>query len=132
MQMEVNCFYKFRTLRKRIEQALQQARAHLSQRELRAIADTRSETVTKVHNELVRDGLVQRSDYGSEFVARQVKKWLLEHGIGTHHINPGSPWQKSIYRELRQHLQNDFPEPLVFSDIGGDESPHPAVAGGVQ
>ena len=24
------------------------------------------------------------SDNGSEFVARQVKKWLLDHGIGTH------------------------------------------------
>ena len=25
-----------------------------------------------------------RSDNGSEFVARQVKKWFFEHGIGTH------------------------------------------------
>ena len=40
--------------------------------------------------------------------------------------------KKSIYRELQQHLQNDFAEPLVFSDIGGDESSHLAVAGGIQ
>ena len=32
-----------------------------------------------------------RSDNGSEFVTRQVKKWLLEHGIGTHYIDSGSP-----------------------------------------
>ena len=37
-----------------------------------------------------------------------------------------------IYRELQQHLQNDFPEPLVSFAIGGYESSHPAVAGGVQ
>ena len=64
MQMEVNCIDKFSTLRKRIEQALQQARAPLSQRELRVIADTCSETVTMVHNELVRAGFVQGSDNG--------------------------------------------------------------------
>ena len=33
-----------------------------------------------------------RSDNGSEFVAHQVKKWLLEHGISTHYIDLGSPW----------------------------------------
>ena len=38
----------------------------------------------------------------------------------------------SIYRELQQHLRNDFLEPLVFFGIGGDESSHPAVARGVQ
>ena len=37
-----------------------------------------------------------------------------------------------IYRELQQHLQNDFPEPLVSFAIGRYESSHPAVAGGVQ
>ena len=63
-----------------------------------------------------------RSDYGSEIVARQVKKWLLDHRNSTHYIDLGSPWQNPIYRELQQHLQNDFPEPLVFSDIGGDET----------
>ena len=41
-------------------------------------------------------------------------------------------FDKFTYRELQQHLQNDIPEPLVFFDIGGDESSHPAVAGGVQ
>ena len=73
-----------------------------------------------------------RSDNGSEFVARQAKKWLLDHGIGTHCIDLGGPLAKSIYRELQQHLQNDFSEPLVFFDSGGDETPHPVVAGVIQ
>ena len=33
---------------------------------------------------------------GSEFVAHQVKKWLLEHGIGAHYIDPVSSWQNPI------------------------------------
>ena len=72
------------------------------------------------------------SDNGSEFVARQVKKWFLDHGIGTHYIDPGSPWQNPFIESFNSMLQNDFPEPLVFFDIGGDENSHPAVAGGVQ
>ena len=55
-----------------------------------------------------------RSDNGSEFVARQVKKWLFDHGIDTHYIDPGCAWQYPFSRELQQHLQNDYPEPLVF------------------
>ena len=39
-----------------------------------------------------------RSDNGSEFVARQVKKWLLDHGISTQYIDPGSPWQNPLSR----------------------------------
>ena len=38
------------------------------------------------------------SDNGSEFVARQVKKWFLEHGIGTLYIDLGSAWQNPLSR----------------------------------
>ena len=34
-----------------------------------------------------------RSDNGPEFVASAVKDWLAEQSIGTHYIEPGSPWQ---------------------------------------
>ena len=34
-----------------------------------------------------------RSDNGPEFIAAAVKEWLAEHSIGTHYIDPGSPWQ---------------------------------------
>ena len=46
-----------------------------------------------------------RSDNGPEFIAAKVKTWLDDHSIGTHYIEPGSPWQNpynesfnSIYR----------------------------------
>lgn len=36
-----------------------------------------------------------RSDNGPEFIAESVKKWLVEHRIGSHFIDPGSPWQNA-------------------------------------
>ena len=36
-----------------------------------------------------------RSDNGSEFLAHSVKEWLARHSIGTHFIDPGSPWQNA-------------------------------------
>ena len=36
-----------------------------------------------------------RSDQGPEFITRAVKEWLEERSIGTHYIDPGSPWQNA-------------------------------------
>jgi transposase InsO family protein len=52
--------------------------------------------VVRVLEELMaRHGKPQciRSDNGPEFVADAVKTWLRDHGVGTHYIEPGSPWQ---------------------------------------
>lgn len=34
-----------------------------------------------------------RSDNGGEFLAHRIKRWLKHHHVGTHYIDPGSPWQ---------------------------------------
>ena len=49
-----------------------------------------------------------RSDNGSEFVARQVKKWLLDHGIGAHYIDLGSPWQNSFIESFNSIFRTTF------------------------
>ena len=49
-----------------------------------------------------------RSDNGSEFVARQVKKWFLEHGIGTHYIDPVSPWQIHFIESFNSIFRTTF------------------------
>ena len=59
---------------------------------------------------VVRSAL--RSDNGPEFIAVAVKKWLDEHSIGTHYIDPGSPWQNAFNESLQQHFPNDLPESL--------------------
>ena len=49
-----------------------------------------------------------RSDNGSEVVTRQVKKWLLEHAIGTHYIDPVSPWQIPFIESFNSILRTTF------------------------
>jgi putative transposase len=68
-------------------------------REGLAIRCARSLTATDVVQTLKklirRHGrpLCLRSDNGPQFIAETVRKWLEEHDIGTHYIDPGSPWQ---------------------------------------
>ena len=57
-----------------------------------------SSDVLRVLGQLVKvHGAPQciRSDNGPEFIAESVKHWLSEIGIGTHYIEPGSPWQNA-------------------------------------
>lgn len=34
-----------------------------------------------------------RGDNGSEFLADRIKRWLENNQVGSHYIDPGSPWQ---------------------------------------
>lgn len=51
-----------------------------------------------------------KSDNGPEFIAKAVKDWLREQGVGPIHIEPGSPWQngtvKSFHATFRQECLN--------------------------
>lgn len=40
-----------------------------------------------------KPSLCIKSDNGPEFVAKEIRSWLKHSGIGTHYIDPGSPWQ---------------------------------------
>lgn len=46
-----------------------------------------------------------RSDNGPEFIAKAVKDWLEEHSIGTHYIEPGSPWQNAYGESFNSILR---------------------------
>ena len=43
-----------------------------------------------------------RSDNGPEFVARIVREWIATVGAKTAYIEPGSPWEKRLLRELQR------------------------------
>ena len=45
-----------------------------------------------------------RSDNGPEFNILEVQRWLAENQIKTIYIDPGSPWQKWLRRELPRPL----------------------------
>lgn len=51
-----------------------------------------------------------RSDNGGEFVAKALRDWLKAERVGTHYIEPGSPWQngygESFNSIFRDHCLN--------------------------
>lgn len=43
-----------------------------------------------------------RSDNGSEFTATAVRSWLLELGVSTLYIEPGSPWENGHIQSFNE------------------------------
>jgi putative transposase len=81
-----------------------------------------------------------RSDNGPQCVATTVRKWLDERHIGTHDIDPGSPWQNpynerfnSIFRTtcLARWAFEPLAEARIVIAEWLDEynSPHGSLAG---
>ena len=46
-----------------------------------------------------------RSDNGPEFTARAVREWLGRVGARTLYIEPGSPWEERLHRELQRQAE---------------------------
>ncbi len=42
-----------------------------------------------------------RSDNGPEFIAKAIRGWLSKLGVKTLYVEPGSPWEKRLHRELQ-------------------------------
>jgi len=48
-----------------------------------------------------------RSDTGPELVAVELTRWLVEQGVKTHHIDPGSPWQNAYGESFNAILRRE-------------------------
>jgi transposase InsO family protein len=48
-----------------------------------------------------------RSDNGSEFIARILRDWLVQRGIKTLYIEPGSPWQNGHVESFNGSLRDE-------------------------
>ncbi len=48
-----------------------------------------------------------RSDNGSEFIAREVQRWLKENRIKTIYIEPGSPWQNGFVESFHGRFRDE-------------------------
>jgi len=55
-----------------------------------------------------------RSDNGSEFTARQVRKWLNELGVKTLFIEPGSPWENGYIESFNGKLRDELLNREIF------------------
>ena len=55
-----------------------------------------------------------RSDNGPEFIAKQLRQYLAEHGSQTRYIDPGSPWQNAYGESFNGKFRDEFLDQEVF------------------
>jgi len=58
-----------------------------------------------------------RSDNGPEFVAKAVRQWLGELGVGTLYIEPGSPWENGYLESFNGKLRDELLAREVFDTL---------------
>lgn len=58
-----------------------------------------------------------RSDNGPEFIAESVKTWLSKAGIGTHYIDPGSPWQNAFGESFNSIFRTTCLDQWAFESV---------------
>lgn len=58
-----------------------------------------------------------RSDNGSEFIAKEVKKWLETLHIEALYIAPGAPWQNGYIESFNSRVRDEFLEMNYFSTV---------------
>jgi len=58
-----------------------------------------------------------RSDNGREFIATTVQKWLKVHNVGTHYIDPGSPWQNGYCESFNSIFRDSCLDQWAFESV---------------
>lgn len=58
-----------------------------------------------------------RSDNGSEFTAKKVKKWLTGVGVITAYIEPGSPWENGYCESFNARMRDEFLNGELFGNM---------------
>jgi transposase InsO family protein len=92
-------------------------------RECLSILVKRSITSQDVLDELYRLFLLRgtpkhiRSDNGSEFTAKKVRRWLHEVDVNTLFIEPGSPWENGYIESFNGKLRDEFLNREVFDTL---------------
>ena len=88
---------------------------------VRANRSMTSGDVVRVLAELMRchgkPGCI-RSDNGPEFVARAIQDWLAEQSVGTHYIDPGSPWQNAYNESFNSIFRTTCLDRWAFESVG--------------
>ncbi len=59
-----------------------------------------------------------RSDNGPEFIARSVQAWLAKQSVGTHYIDPGSPWQNAYNESFNSIFRITCLDRWAFESVG--------------
>lgn len=58
-----------------------------------------------------------RSDNGPEFIAIALREAFEEHGIRTHYIEPGSPWENAFIESFNARLRDEVLNQELFGSV---------------
>ena len=58
-----------------------------------------------------------RSDNGSEFTARAIRKWLARIGVKTLYIAPASPWENGYIESFNGKLRDELLNREIFTTL---------------
>jgi putative transposase len=58
-----------------------------------------------------------RSDNGSEFTARAVRRWLSRMGVKTLFIEPGSPWENGYVESFNGKMRDELLDREIFTTL---------------
>jgi len=58
-----------------------------------------------------------RSDNGSEFTAKKLRQWLVDIGVITAYIEPGSPWEKGYCESFNSRMRDEFLNGELFGNM---------------
>jgi transposase InsO family protein len=58
-----------------------------------------------------------RSDNGSEFTARAVRRWLGRMGVKTLFIEPGSPWENGYVESFNGKMRDELLDREIFTTL---------------
>jgi putative transposase len=58
-----------------------------------------------------------RSDNGSEFTAKKLREWLMDVGVSTAYIEPGSPWENGYCESFNGKMRDEFLNREIFDTM---------------
>ena len=58
-----------------------------------------------------------RSDNGPEFIARAIRRFLKQIGVGTLYIEPGAPWQNAYVESFNSRFRTELLNQESFADL---------------
>jgi putative transposase len=58
-----------------------------------------------------------RSDNGPEFVAKELRKWLVNLGTGPLYVEPGSPWENGYCESFDGKLRDECLNGEIFYSL---------------
>ena len=80
---------------------------------------TSQEVIDKLFELFILRGIPKhiRSDNGSEFTAKAIRKWLNRIGVKTLFIEPGSPWENGYIESFNGKLRDEILNREIFTTV---------------